>query len=247
MATPKKSQSSTKTKTSTTSKTTAAKSSKTPEKTVTTTSNIAKSSVKKSSNASRIVAWVIGIVALLAVVAAIVVYLCFGNGSMSIKTTSGTKVETEYIDFKDGALRVKVPTQLSALSDDKLTEIYGNSNKPTAVYTNDKQDIGVVINITDTALNNDQIRNYLDTMTALLDVTGNIVSTDYYTAQGHNIGTLELSLESTDKDETGRYDHMAFFSLDDKLVIVTFETSSDLRDEWKPVGQFIIKSISFTK
>ena len=45
--------------------------------------------------------------------------------------------------------------------------------------------------------------------------------------------------------DTDIYNHMIVFSVDDTLRIVSFNCTKELQENWKEVGEFIIKSLTF--
>lgn len=202
-----------------------------------------KSQPAKKGGLAKVLCWIISLLALAAVVTAIVVCIVNKNGesSLTTETSKGEKVETAYVNFDDDKFRLKIPTSYKTLTDDEIKDKYG-SEAPSVVYSNDANNINIAVSATNNAISNDQIKEYLDAMKTVLGLGGEIINTDYYQVNDHNVATIELSSNSA---EGNYYNHMMFFSQDNKLVIVTFNCSSDLKDEYEPVGKFIIKSLAF--
>lgn len=206
------------------------------------TASTIKAQPAKKGGLAKILCWIISLLALAAVVTAIVVCVINNNdSSLTTETSKGEKVETAYVDFADDKFRLKIPTAYKTLSEEEVKDKYG-SESPTVVYANDQNNINVVVSTTDNAISNDQIKEYLDAMKTVLGLGGEIIGTDYYQVGDHNVATIELSSNSA---EGNYYNHMMFFSLDGKLVIVTFNCNKDLKDDYQPVGNFILKSLDF--
>ncbi len=79
-------------------------------------------------------------------------------------------------------------------------------------------------------------------MEEILKSTSNVLSTDFYEVDNHNIGKIKLINTGSD---TTIYNNMIFFSYNDNLTILTFNCTTELQDEWQKVGDFIIDSLFF--
>lgn len=206
------------------------------------TTTTSKPQPAKKGGFAKVVLWIISLLALAAVVTAIVVCIVNKNtNSVYVETSKGEKIETAYVSFNDDKFRVKIPTSYKAMDEKEIKEKYG-SEAPSAVYANDNDTINVAISTTDNALANDQIEEYLKAMKSILGLGGDLLGDDYYQVGDHNVATIQLDTKS---NEGNYYNNMMFFSVDGKLAIVTFNCTSDLKDEYKPVGDFIIKSLAF--
>lgn len=228
-------------------KTTATKTAKTTKVTAaaskpTTTATTSKSQPVKKGGFAKVVLWIISLLALAAVVTAIVVCVINKNtNSVYVETSKGEKIETAYVGFNDDKFRIKIPTSYKAMEEKEIKEKYG-SEAPNAVYTNDNDTINIAVSTTDNALANDQIEEYLKAMKSILGLGGDLLGDDYYQVGDHNVATIQLDTKS---NEGNYYNNMMFFSVDGKLAIVTFNCTSDLKDEYIPVGDFVIKSLAF--
>ena len=228
-----------------TTKTTTKPTVKAPE-TKTVASKPATTTVKaqpaKKGNLAKIVLWIISLLAIAAVVTAVVV--CFINkndNSAYVETSKGEKIETAYVGFNDDKFRVKIPVGYKTLTDAEIKSKYG-SEAPSVVYTNDNDTVNIAISTTENSLSNDQIEEYLKAMKSILGLGGDLLGDDYYKVGDHNVATIQLDTKS---NEGNYYNNMMFFSVDGKLAIVTFNCTSDLKEEYEPVGKFIIKSLAF--
>lgn len=157
------------------------------------------------------------------------------------ETKSGAEVETEYVKFEDSKFLIKIPTAFQPLDAEILTQKY-SGDIPDVVLSNTETTINVAVSFTDNEMSNDQIESYKAAMENLLKDSSQILSSDFYEVDNHNVGKIELI--STAQD-TSIYNNMIFFSYNEKLVIVTFNCTVELQDEWQNVGDFIIDSLFF--
>ena len=158
-------------------------------------------------------------------------------------TTSGTEIETEYIRVEDNKFFIKVPTSFKQLDAETISQKY-SGDVPGVIFSNEETTINVAINMTDNDMKNDGIETYKAYMEGLLkENNGEVISSNYYEVDNHNVGQIKLISNATD---TNIYNNTIFFSYNDKLVIITFNCTSDLQEEWQGVGDFIIDSLFFT-
>ena len=158
-------------------------------------------------------------------------------------TTSGVEVETEYIRVEENKFFVKVPTSFRGLTSEEISQKY-SGDVPGVVFSNDEGTINVAINMTDNGMKNDEIKDYKNYMENLLkENNGEVISSNYYEVDNHNVGQIKLISNSQD---TNIYNNTIFFSYNDKLVIITFNCTKDLQEEWQGVGDFIVDSLFFT-
>lgn len=218
-----------------------AKNSTKPAKTQTTST---KSNSKPKKN---LLAWIVGGAIALAVI--IVAVVCIVNAvnndesKLSIKTGTGDEITTEYVSFDDSSFRLKIPTSFHTLSTDEIKKKY-TGEVPQTVYANEANDVNIAISPSDSALSNDQIKTYLDTMKSIFTMGGEVLSDNFITKDNHNIGHIEIV---TEDDDNKYYNHMMFFSQDGTLTIVTFNCNDSDRNKWQPVGNFILDSVKFEK
>ena len=162
--------------------------------------------------------------------------------TMIVKTKSGEEIETQYIHVEDTKFFIKVPISFIQLDSETINQKY-NGDVPGVVFSNDDININIAISMTDNAMKNDEIKSYKDQMEELMKNNADIVSSNYYEVDEHNVGQIKLVTKAID---TNIYNNMIFFSYNDKLVLVTFNCTEELRNEWENVGDFIIDSLFFT-
>lgn len=155
-------------------------------------------------------------------------------------TTSGVEVETEYIRVEENKFFVKVPTSFRALTSEEISQKY-SEDVPGVAFTNDEGTINVSINMTDNDMKNNGIKKYINNL--LRENNREIISSNYYKVDNHNVGQIKSISNSQD---SSIYNNTIFFSYNDKLVIITFNCTSKLQEEWQGVGDFITDSLLFT-
>lgn len=162
--------------------------------------------------------------------------------TMIIKAKNGEEIETQYIHVEDDKFFVKVPTSFYQLDYETITKKY-SGDVPTVVFSSDDTKINVAINMTDVDMKNNEVMDYRIQFENIYKDRAEILDTDYYEVDGHNVGKIRMVSQAID---TKIYNNSVFFSYNDKLVIVTFNCTEDLRDEWERIGDFIIDSLFFT-
>lgn len=194
---------------------------------------------------NKFIAIVITVLSIIAVVTAVTIIAvsCTNNASLVVENGKGDKITTAYRGFNDNQFRIKIPVDFTELDQKAITEKYGNE-APNYVYADTNNDVNITVKLTDNNLGNDQIEEYLNTVKTIFNASGNVITTDYYKVDDYNVATIQLTSESTIGNF---YNHMMFFSQNDKLIIVSFNCPADQRDNWQKVGEFIIKSLNFQK
>ena len=161
--------------------------------------------------------------------------------TLTIQTKSGIEIETEYSCFNDTEFYLKIPKNFKQLDYETITKKY-NGKVPNIVFSNDETTINIAISLTEDKMSDAQIKPYKETMENLLKNNSKIINSDLYEVDGHNIGKIKLISKAQD---TSIYNNMIFFSYNEKLVIVTFNCTTELQEEWQNVGNFIIDSLFF--
>jgi len=161
--------------------------------------------------------------------------------TLTVKTKSGTEIETNYTHVDDYKFYIKIPTSFRQLSYEETLKKY-SGNVPGVVFSNEDMTINVAISITEDDMKNSAIKEYINYMENLLKSNSEIIKTDYYEVDKHNVGLIKLVTKAQD---TNIYNNMICFSNNDKLVIVTFNCTEELKEEWQEVGDFIIESLFF--
>lgn len=196
---------------------------------------------------------VFGIICVLIIIVCIIIKIVIKNEdkklekeskkyeTLFVETTSGNKIETKYTHIEGKNFYIKIPKNFKKLDHEIITKKY-NGDVPNIVFSNDETTINIAISITENKMKDSEIKGYKEYMEELLKVRSKIIETNYYNVDNHNIGQIKLVSNAID---TNIYNNMIFFSYSDKLVIITFNCTENLKDEWNDVGNFIIDSLFF--
>ena len=161
--------------------------------------------------------------------------------TLTTQTKSGEQIETNYMHIEENEFYVKIPTTFKQLDYETINKKY-NGDVPNVVFSNDETTINIAISITENEMKNYQIESYKEYMEKMLKSNSEIISSNYYKEGNHNIGQIKLMSNAVD---TKIYNNMIFFSYNDKLVIIAFNCTEELKEEWQNVGDFIIDSLFF--
>ena len=157
-------------------------------------------------------------------------------------TKSGEQVETEYTHIEDNKFFVKIPKSFETLDSETINIKY-NGDVPSVVFSNEDITINIAINMTENDMSNDEIEEYKNQMEEMSKDSSEILSSNYYEVDNHNVGQIKMMTEAVD---TNIYNNIIFFSYNDKLVLINFNCTEELREEWEGVGDFITDSLFFT-
>lgn len=80
-----------------------------------------------------------------------------------VSTASGEDVETELYNFEDGRFYLKIPKSFSQMDADMIARKYPGE-APEYVFTNEETTINVAVGVSDAALEDSQIQQFIDYM-----------------------------------------------------------------------------------
>ncbi len=211
-----------------------------------------KTKPSKFKPSQKAVAWIIGGVVIVIVLIAIAIGLTTNENSntnnsnrdtLSIENGKGEEVKTKYYHLENDKFYIKVPTNFKTLTPAEINKKY-SGDVPDAVFSSPDEKVNIAISAGEVAVENDQIKEYLDVMKGLLESSSDIIDSKYYEIDGHNIATIKVA---TNGSEGEYYNHMMFFSYENKLVVIAFNCELSERGTWEKVGDFIIDSLYFDK
>lgn len=155
------------------------------------------------------------------------------------------KVGDELIDLKtyrvDQSFFINMPNSFITLDEATLKANYPNNDRPELVFQNTDNTTHVFVTTTNIAMADTDLQAYLDQQVQSLQ-EGTIES-GLYTSNDKTFARWERR----DQDPAGYYRDTRYFTFDDKLVIVEFNTLLTQEEEWKDVKDAILDSISFTE
>lgn len=121
---------------------------------------------------------------------------------------------------------MKIPKEFRQLTYEETIEKY-NVYIPDVVFANDENNMNVAISLTENDMSNNQIKSYQQSVESMLKNNSQILNTDYYEVDNHNIASIELISKASD---TEIYNNMICFSYENKLVIVTFNCKTSMQE-----------------
>lgn len=200
---------------------------------------------------------IIGIViAVIVVIAAVCAIIFFVNKSDDSSTSGddtsvadaeytltngkGEKIAAKYASIPGLKYKVLVPAKFDLYDSAKLASEFSNSESTEMAYTNSSNSVNILFSKLDddAEMSNDDVKSYLEILESSYGQLDSDIKTKYKTVGDHNIGELEFVTE-------GVYNHIVFFSYEDKLALILFNCDESLTDEWKAVGNEIIDSLKF--
>lgn len=162
--------------------------------------------------------------------------------NMQAFTKSGKAVEMQLLSLKDGRFFLKIPSSFGPMEESLIAIKYPSGNAPTHVFTNERTTINVALNITEDKIQDDEIAQYIKYMEQGLSENMEVLSSGVSEKEGRQIGEISFRSAAVDTDI---YNHFLAFSDDGNLVLITFNCTVNLQDEWQPVGDFILQSLYF--
>ncbi len=162
--------------------------------------------------------------------------------NMQAFTKSGKAVEMQLLSLKDGRFFLKIPSAFAPMEESLIAIKYPSGNAPTHVFTNERTTINVALNITEDKIQDDEIAQYIKYMEQGLSENMEVLSSGVSEKAGRQIGEISFRSAAVDTDI---YNHFLAFSDDGNLVLITFNCTVNLQDEWQPVGDFILQSLYF--
>ena len=205
------------------------------------------------NNKKKILTIFFGVICVIIVVACIIIQVVIKNEDKKLaeeskkyetliaETKSGSKVETEYVHVDDEKFYIKVPKDFKQLDYETILKKY-SGEVPKIVFSSEDTKINIAISQTSNDMKDNQIKAYIEYMEKLLKDNSDVIETKCYEVDNHTIGKIKLISEAED---TNIYNNMICFSYNDKLVIITFNCTEDLKDEWVNIGDFVIDSLFF--
>jgi hypothetical protein len=141
-------------------------------------------------------------------------------------------------------LNILIPKDFGLMSEDMLNAKYPIAGKrPSEVYTNATGSINIALNLTQNQVTQDKLPEVETALKNQFTSTSNITfnSSELRTINGHKYVILDFYSQAVD---TKIYNLMFVTSLNNKMIIGTFNCTIEHLTQWKPIGQKIINSIN---
>ncbi|MEJ8547422.1 hypothetical protein [Brevibacillus borstelensis] len=172
------------------------------------------------------------------------------NGTDSAKTDAPTEnasnqTASDKLEAKkvlSDKVEILIPKGFDIMSEEMAKVKYPGENRPTLIYTDADGSVNLAFNHTPTPVQDSQIKELKDQMKQVFE-QGYPDATWYKDEvtqiNGKNVGVFELLTPAAD---TKVYNLIFFTELDGKLLMMTFNCTDKLMDEWKPLAQQILQS-----
>lgn len=158
-------------------------------------------------------------------------------------TTIGD-IELNPTTVLNGKLSLLIPGQFSVMDDEALRIKYPNERRPTLAYTNESGSVNVAINHTKDRLPKTKIEAFhkqMDGMFRNLYPSATWFESGVIEINGCNWLTLNLRTPAVD---TEIRNIMVGTSVEGRLLLVSFNVTKELEDEWLEPAEAIVNSLS---
>lgn len=140
-------------------------------------------------------------------------------------------------------LNILIPKDFVSMSEDMLNAKYPIAGKrPSEVYTNATGSINIALNLTQNQITQDQLPEVETALKNQFTSTPNITfnSSEIRAINGQKYVIFDFYSQAVD---TKIYNLMFVTSLNNKMLIGTFNCTVVHLTQWKPIGQKIINSV----
>ena len=155
------------------------------------------------------------------------------------------EVDGKEIEFKtyrvDQSFFINVPSEFIMLDEETLKQEYDYNSRPELVFRSDDNAERIFISTTDEAMTDEGLEEYLNTRIAQYS-NMQILDSGIYTKHDKTFAKIVV-LDSTNS----MYYNIRYFTLNDKLVSVEFNTASTNYEKWEKVVDEIMDSLCFNE
>lgn len=155
------------------------------------------------------------------------------------------EVDGKEIEFKtyrvDQSFFINVPSEFIMLDEETLKQEYDYNSRPELVFRSDDNAERIFISTTDEAMTDEGLEEYLNMRIAQYS-NMQILDSGIYTKHDKTFAKIVV-LDSTNS----MYYNIRYFTLNDKLVSVEFNTASTNYEKWEKVVDEIMDSLCFNE
>jgi len=155
--------------------------------------------------------------------------------------------EASKLTVLNDKVSLKVPSSFTPMPKEILDVKYPASRRPTEVLSDSTGGVSIAFNHTKNRMTPDQIdegHKSISKMFHNLYPSAKWLRDETITQNGRKFMVLELVTPAID---TKIHNIMYGTSLDDRFLLVAFNTTEEQAEEWLPVGKLIMKSIEIKK
>jgi hypothetical protein len=153
-------------------------------------------------------------------------------------------IELEKKQILNDKVEILLPKNFGIMPEDMLKLKYPSTNRPTLVYSDEDGAVNIAFNYTTNRASQQQIENYKDVFVSTFE-------SSYPTAvwgekgikeiNGRKVGILEVTTPAID---TKIYNLLFFTDLEGKLLICTFNCTSNKKSLWLESAKKILNSLT---
>ncbi len=143
----------------------------------------------------------------------------------------------------DGRVAMLVPEDFELMGEEMMRLKYPSERRPTVVLTNPRGSVNVALNHTQDALpaaEIEQVHEFMDNMFRNVYPSASWNRSEVTSREGRQFFLLDLVTPAVD---TKIRNMITGTSVDGRLLLVTFNCTQELEEEWAALGRKIIESI----
>jgi hypothetical protein len=143
----------------------------------------------------------------------------------------------------EGKVSLLLPPGFKPLSTEVLNRKYPNANRPNLVYSNDATTVNVALEHTPHAVTAEQLATAHEQLAAGLKgayPTATWFSSGMRQINGRPFFVMEVRTPAVDTEVRNL---IVGTSVDNRLLMISFNTTRALETEWMPIGRQVIESI----
>lgn len=150
----------------------------------------------------------------------------------------------EKVEVLDGKVTIAAPPGFDPMSDERLELKYPSSRRPTEVLSDESGRVTLAFNHTDNAMQPSEVRQAHQGISRSFHnmyPSAEWIRDEVIEQNGSTFMVMELITPAMD---TKIHNIMYGTSVDGRFLLVAFNTTVEQSDEWLPIGQEIMSSLS---
>lgn len=158
----------------------------------------------------------------------------------------GKTVKLAELSLFSDKLSLLIPDSFDVMSDDMAKLKYPTDHRPTLIYTNEDATVNIAFHHTEDAVTDQEIDEYLTLLKQ--SFTNAYPSAEFYDSDvikinSKKVGYVELLSQAVDTDI---YNLIWFTVLDGRLLLMSFNCTEELMDDWEPIAKTIMDSQQYS-
>ncbi|WP_434661617.1 hypothetical protein ACMYSL_05240 [Klebsiella sp. MISC125] len=156
-----------------------------------------------------------------------------------------TSSEANRTQIADGKASIVLPEGYIKMSDELLAQKYPDANRPKEAWYVEKENgkVTIAFNMTKNPIKESQLPEFADVMkNNLVTFSPEVISV---AINGKRMQRIQVTTPDAANPNGGIYNIMQFASVDGKLMIATFNTTTELKDKYGSAGLESLSSIQY--